>query len=169
MANVCSNAIFCEDMQSYMAVRAFIDKYDSLNFNLICPQPGNNKDLLKEIADCIDETSDYYLEKYNVKDLWKHMYWGTTGCCDVMCIDDKLVITFKTAWNPPFGIIKALWDRGIKFKFYFNDEADNGIHDLQMDSNLEMVSDDITDINVVRSMAEIFECPLWLDADEDED
>ena len=168
MSNICSNALFFDNPNDYLKCKSFIDKYDNLDFSLIVPLPKTNKDLLKEISDSVNEgeVDDYYLEKYNVKDLWKHIYWGNTWNHNVQYIDDMNVVTFETPWNPPYGIIKALWGQGLAFKFYYGDDADNVIHDLHMSSNIEMDSSDIDDNSIILSMARIFSHPQWVIEDE---
>lgn len=163
MANICSNAIFCKDSKTFVQVMAFING-SKLMFENIVPEPKCVKDYLKEILDCADEIDEFYAKSYSIKDLWRKYYWGSTYNNGVETIDfgeGQQYVIFKTTWSPPYGIVKALWDKGANFDFYYNNEGYDGIYTLKMASNIQMKSQNVSDFNIIKKMAELFECPYW--------
>lgn len=169
MANICSNAIFCKNKETFVKIMAFVDK-SKINFEMIVPEPKTTKELLKEVMDVADDIDDYYSENYSLKNLWRRYYWGAAYNNDADCKDfgdGHQFITFETPWTPPTGIVKALWDMGCDFDFYYNNEYDAKIHSLRMNTSIEMESFEVEDRDVINTMATLFDCSYWLEENDE--
>lgn len=120
------------------AVSAFLDRHcpdDKLDFNTFVPYPEAYKAEDDEASAKYNGTARVFGE-HGMN--WCYDNWGTKwNACevDITNNNDWLVITFETAWSPPWPIIKMIVENyKIDFKdigFEYQIEMDDAYHTLR--------------------------------------